>query len=227
MSQMMRNASLTWCCAIAQGCCGPAVGTQVREQMAVSQDSRVRMGGAIPIPPSMDMDITSLLMPGSTERQILERVGPPDRKLPAIDGELWIWDMQFFATQQTLAVLIVDGHQRGAAIRESRTIPAFLLHHDRLEAGADVKTLVDQLGSPSRWEVVGTRTTLIWEAAVQLEPRGLLWQYSQQARLHTLRLEIVDDRLVAAAAIESHPLVAWPTSASQSAAEALPPARQR
>jgi hypothetical protein len=132
-------------------CCGVPIGRQVREEMAVVRGSKVGMGGLIPILPFTDPTTVQMLVEGSAEKRIVELVGPAWRKLPATEGELWVWDMDVYTQLVSLTINVVDGRQRGPAVSEWRTIPDFMLHHGSLKPSIETSRVVDLIGSPTRW----------------------------------------------------------------------------
>lgn len=176
-------------------CCGAPIGKQVREEMALVRGSKIIMRGLIEMPEFTDPSVVAKLVAGSSEERIVELVGPAWRKLPATQGELWVWDMNVYQWHELLAINVVDGRQRGSALSESRTIPDFMLHHGSLKPGIETSRVVDCIGSPTRWEIGHSKTAMIWEATVNLEQDGRSWRYSPDTYLHSLLLEIVDDHL--------------------------------
>ncbi|MCR9246464.1 MAG: hypothetical protein NXI31_15630 [bacterium] len=199
-------------------CCTPPTPKGLLEEVIGTRGSEVGSGGAISVPGFAEPRTVESLQDGATKAEILELVGPPWRKLPANTGELWLWEMAIFERHMLLALNVVDGRQRGHAVQEWRTIPAFLLHHALLEPGLPSKEVVDRLGSPTRWDLAAGRAHAIWEAAVQLERQDGEWRYSPDVQLHSLRLEFVADELLAAPAIQSRKVSDWNSAASQRAA---------
>jgi hypothetical protein len=204
--------------ALALGsCCSSTIGSQVRQEMLVTRGATILMGGLIPMPPFTDPATVQTLVDGSSEKRIVELVGPAWRKLPATEGELWVWDMGVYRDLVSLTINVVDGRQRGPAVSEWRTIPDFMLHHSWLKPDIEVSRIVDLIGSPTRWEIGDGTGVMIWETSVQLEQDGSSWRYAPDVFLHSLRLEIVRDHLQSVRPIVSRRLDARPSSAAQQA----------
>lgn len=210
-----RTLSLLALGVVLTSCCAPPTQKGLLEEVVATRESEIGSGGILSLPGFAEPRTAESLPDGASEAEILEVVGPPWRQLPTTTGKLWLWEMTIFERHMLLALHVVDGHQRGHAVQEWRTIPAFLLHHGLLEPGLPSTDVVDRLGSPTRWEIAAGRTHAIWETATQLERQDGEWRYSPDVQMHILRLEFVADELRAVPAIHSRKIRDWSSAASQ------------
>lgn len=72
--------------SIHVACCGTGDNRQLREEVAVTRNSRIGMGGLIMMPAFTEPGTVEQLRPGTPNERIIELVGPPWRTLPARQG---------------------------------------------------------------------------------------------------------------------------------------------
>lgn len=195
-------------CLVTQGCCSTGSDDRAPETPFAVRRSQVVMGGAVFVPPFAEPTTVDQLGPGTSESRIVEMIGLPWRRFPAGEGELWVWDTTALGHNITLTVTVVGGKQRGDAVAVWRNIPEFMVHYGTLTDGLSVSSVEQILGSPTRWENVGGRMSMVWESAVNLERMDGSWHYSESLHLCSLRLGISNQRVQSIPPIEAVAIVA-------------------